>query len=151
MDELDKRILTLLSANARMTIKEIAHRVSLTSPAVSERIRKMETSGIIEGYTVRINPEVTRGLVGAFISISVGPGQREEFFGVLRNRPEFEYCCQVTGTYSHMVRVNCADIEALEKVLARIQRFGQTNTQIILSTVTPENEKEALGAAEAVQ
>ena len=52
MDELDRKILRLLSADGRMTVKDIARQVSLTSPAVSERIRRMEKTGVIAGYTV---------------------------------------------------------------------------------------------------
>ncbi len=138
MDDLDKNIIALLQMNARMTIKEIASRVSLTSPAVSERIQRLERKGVIAGYTVRLSPELTKGQVGAFISISVNPEHREEFFEVLQNQPAFEYCCQITGNYSHMVKVNCEDIEALEKLISKIQKFGQTNTQIILATETAD-------------
>lgn len=55
MDDLDRKILSLLVQNARMPVKEIAEQVSLTSPAVSSRIHKMETDGIINGYTVLLN------------------------------------------------------------------------------------------------
>ena len=55
MDDLDRKILTLLAKNARMPVKEIAEQVSLTSPAVSSRIHKLETDGIISGYTVTLN------------------------------------------------------------------------------------------------
>ena len=55
MDDLDRKILSLLVQNARMPVKEIAEQVSLTSPAVSSRIHKMETDGIISGYTVLLN------------------------------------------------------------------------------------------------
>lgn len=138
MDELDRRILDLLQSNARMTIKEIARQVSLTSPAVSERVRRMEKSGVIAGYTARINPEPGQSRVGAYVSISVKPENRPDFLGVLQGLRGFVNCCQVTGTYSHMVRVDCKDIEALEKLLSKIQKFGQTNTQIILATFYPE-------------
>ena len=55
MDDLDRKILSLLAKNARMPVKEIAEQVSLTSPAVSSRIHKLETDGIISGYTVTLN------------------------------------------------------------------------------------------------
>lgn len=144
MDDLDKKIISLLKTNARMTIKEMASRVSLTSPAVSERIRRLEESGVIAGYTARINPELTRGYIGAFVSISVKPENREAFFSVLQTLPDFEYCCQITGNYSHMVKVLCADIVALEGLISKIQKFGQTNTQIILSTVAALAAEESL-------
>ena len=71
MDDLDRKILTLLAKNARMPVKEIAEQVSLTSPAVSSRIHKLETDGIISGYTVTLNRPADRMYVDALISLSV--------------------------------------------------------------------------------
>ena len=135
MDELDRKILALLSANARMTIKEIAGRVSLTSPAVAERIRKMEKGKIIAGYTVRLAPGQTRNAVSALISIYISPAERDRFHQMLAQEEAVEECYQVTGQQSHMVKVCCGDIASLERLVNRLQKMGQTNTQIILSTV----------------
>lgn len=135
MDELDRKILALLNANARMTIKEIAGRVSLTSPAVAERIRKMEKGDIIAGYTVRLAPGQSRNSVSAFISIYIPPEGRDAFHQMLEQEEAVEECYQVTGQQSHMVKVCCGDIASLERLVNRLQKLGQTNTQIILSTV----------------
>ena len=66
MDDLDRKILTLLAKNARMPVKEIAEKVSLTSPAVSSRIHKLETDGIISGYTVTQNRPADRMYVDVY-------------------------------------------------------------------------------------
>ena len=75
MDDLDRKILALLAKNARMPVKEIAEKVALTSPAVSSRIHKLETDGIISGYTVMLNRPSDRVYVDALISLSVAPGR----------------------------------------------------------------------------
>ena len=77
MDDLDRKILTLLAKNARMPVKEIAEQVSLTSPAVSSRIHKLETDGIISGYTVTLNRPADRMYVDALISLSVAPSKQD--------------------------------------------------------------------------
>ena len=64
MDDLDRKILALLAKNARMPVKEIAEKVALTSPAVSSRIHKLETDGIISGYTVMLNRPSDRVVCG---------------------------------------------------------------------------------------
>ena len=64
MDDLDRKILALLAKNARMPVKEIAEKVALTSPAVSSRIHKLETDGIISGYTVMLNRPSDRVQLG---------------------------------------------------------------------------------------
>lgn len=135
MDELDKKIVTLLTANARMTVKEIASRVALTSPAVSERIRRLERNNVIAGYTVRLSPAQERSSIRAFISIHVSPKDREEFKRLLQNESSVEEYFQVTGQQSYMVKVSCQDIPALDKLINRLQKMGPTNTQIILSSM----------------
>lgn len=134
MDALDKEILRLLAADGRMTVKEIAQRVSLTSPAVSERIHRMEKGGIIAGYTVLLGETLQRQNVDALISISVSHTDRQYFVSLVESLPGVRQCFHVTGSYSYIVKVRCADMRALEHMINRFQKLGQTSTQIILST-----------------
>ena len=92
MDDLDRKILTLLAKNARMPVKEIAEQVSLTSPAVSSRIHKLETDGIISGYTVTLNRPADRMYVDALISLSVAPSKQDAFLELLQNSREVLQC-----------------------------------------------------------
>ncbi len=134
MDELDQKILRLLGADGRMTVKEIAQKVSLTSPAVSERIRRMEKSGVIAGYTVVLGDAAgSKNDVDALISISVAPADRQYFLTMVENQPGVMQCFHVTGSHSFIVKVRCADIHELEQLINRFQKVGQTSTQIILS------------------
>ena len=100
MDDLDRKILTLLAKNARMPVKEIAEQVSLTSPAVSSRIHKLETDGIISGYTVTLNRPADRMYVDALISLSVAPSKQDAFLELLQNSREvmlFWNCCRTAA------------------------------------------------------
>ena len=134
MDELDQQILGLLAKNARMPVKEIAREVSLTSPAVSSRIHRLEQKGVIGGYTVRINLPDSRTRVNALISLSIPPSMRESFLQELSTIPEVLQCFHLTGSYSFIVKVSCGDMEALERLITLFQKAGPTSTQIILST-----------------
>ena len=100
MDDLDRKILTLLAKNARMPVKEIAEQVSLTSPAVSSRIHQLETDGIISGYTVTLNRPADRMYVDALISLSVAPSKQDAFLELLQNSREVLQCYHVTGAYT---------------------------------------------------
>jgi Lrp/AsnC family leucine-responsive transcriptional regulator len=135
MDALDRKILMALNENARMPLKELAARVALTSPAVGQRVRRMEQSGVIAGYTVMLDPEQTRGNIHAFVSMYVALKDREPLHQLVRQEPAVEECFHVTGSQSHMVKVSCGNIKALDSLISRLQKFGQTNTQIILSSV----------------
>ena len=122
MDELDHKIIQLLAENARMPVKDIAQHVSLTSPAVSSRIHRLEQEGVIAGYTVVLHRPDTPARVEALISVLVD------------EEPQVLQCYRVTGSYNFMVKVSCTDIDALEHLLTRMQKLGSTNTQIILNT-----------------
>ena len=98
MDDLDRKILALLAKNARMPVKEIAEQVALTSPAVSSRIHKLETDGIIGGYTVTLNRPADRVYVDALISLSVAPSKHEAFLHLIQNSKEVLQCYHVTGS-----------------------------------------------------
>ena len=129
MDDLDRKILSLLAKNARMPVKEIAEQVALTSPAVSSRIHKLETDGIISGYTVVLNRPADRVYVDALISLSVTPSHRDELVELMHNSKEV---------------LSCGSMPQLEHLILQFQKLGTTSTQIILSTPVNHGDLEAL-------
>lgn len=135
MDETDRQILSILRKNARATLRDIAAAVALSAPAAAQRIKKLEQTGVITGYTVLLNLYQGQPPVDAFISITVPPAQRVEFSALVTSQPAVQACYQVTGSHSHMVQVRCRDIPALNTLLNKLQKLGSTNTQIVLSTL----------------
>ena len=134
MDELDNKIIRLLMRNARMPVKEIAQQVNLTSPAVSSRIHRLEQEGVIGGYTVLLHQPGDAARVQALISIQTTGAAREDFLRMIPDEPQILQCYRVTGSYNFIVKVSCASIDELEHLLTRMQKLGNTNTQIILAT-----------------
>lgn len=134
MDELDRKIILLMQKNARMPVKEIAQKISLTSPAVSSRIHRLEQEGVIGGYTVLLHRPDESNRVQALISVQTAPDAREEFLSAVQSEPDVLQCYRVTGVYNFTVKVSCAGIEELEHLLTKLQQLGTTNTQIILAT-----------------
>ena len=134
MDELDNKIIRLLMRNARMPVKEIAQQVNLTSPAVSSRIHRPEQEGVIGGYTVLLHQPGEAARVQALISIQTTGAAREDFLRMIPGEPQILQCYRVTGSYNFIVKVSCASIDELEHLLTRMQKLGNTNTQIILAT-----------------
>ena len=134
MDAIDKKILELLQQNGRMTVKEITQTISLTAPAVSERIKRLEKDGVIEGYTAIVNPRKMGRTVHAIINVSVLPGDTEKLLNLVNNEPMAIECHHVTGAYSYLVKVDATEINELEKLIMKFQKMGETSTQIILST-----------------
>ena len=147
MDDLDHKILQLLAENARMPVKDIAQRVSLTSPAVSSRIHRLEQEGVIGGYTVVLRHPDAPARVEALISVLVDAATRASFLTMIEQEPQVLQCFRVTGSYNFIIKVSCTDIDALEHLLTKMQKMGSTNTQIILNTQLPRTTSGAPSAA----
>ena len=118
--------------------------VALTSPAVSSRIHKLETDGIIGGYTVTLNRPADRVYVDALISLSVAPSKHEAFLHLIQNSKEVLQCYHVTGDYTFLIKVSCGSMPQLEHLILQFQKLGTTSTQIILSTPVNHGDLEAL-------
>ena len=134
MDDIDKKLVSLLQKNARMPLKNLAEQVFLSSPAVSARIERLEKDGIIAGYEAKINKQKLGYMITAFINLEVEPVQKTEFYPFVKQCPNVLECNCVTGNYSMLLKVAFKNTEELDGFIGRLQEFGKTNTQIVFST-----------------
>ncbi len=139
MDGLDKQILECLIENGRMTASEISKRVSLSIPAVSERIRKLEQSGVVDKYSVILNPAKMGNHLTAIMLVSMErPRYNEGFVTHVALEPEVMECHYLAGDFDYVLKIVTADTETLEKLLNRIKSVPgvqKTRTNVVLSTV----------------
>jgi Lrp/AsnC family leucine-responsive transcriptional regulator len=134
MDSTDIRILKILQQEARISMKELGLRVNLTSPAVSERIKRLEESGVIEGYAAIVNPKKLKLHVEAIVHVSMKVSAHERFKKLALEEREIIECHHVTGEDCMTVKVVCEDTHRLEEILDKIQAIGDTKAAIILSS-----------------
>ena len=134
MDKIDLKIIELLQKNARFPLKHLAEEVFLSTPAVSSRIEKLQEAGIITGYTANINPIKLGYNIKAFINLEVSPKQKPDFYPFIKSCPNVLECNCVTGKYSMLIKVAYHTTEELDAFLNEIQKFGNTETQIVFST-----------------
>lgn len=134
LDEIDIQILNLLQKDGRMAIKEIANRVCLSSPAVSNRIEKLENEHYILGYQAVVNPVLIGLYTKAFISLEVAPVQKKEFYPFIKKCRNVIECNCVTGEYSMLLEVLFKTTIELDQFIGELQKFGRTKTLIVFST-----------------
>ncbi len=134
MDEIDKKLVSLLQKNARMPLKTLAEQVFLSSPAVSARIERLEKAHIIDAYEAKINKQRLGYIITAFINLEIEPVQKAEFYPFVQGCPNVLECNCVTGNYSMLMKVAFKNTEELDSFIGRLQEFGKTNTQIVFST-----------------
>lgn len=137
MNELDWKLLALLQSNGRMTYTELARQVQLSVPAVTERVKRLEEAGVIEGYTARVNPAAAGYLVTALIAITVPQPAKTKFLKLLESITEVLECHHVTGADSYIMRLAAVSMADLEQLIGRINLYGETRTSIIMSTPIP--------------
>ncbi|PVX82867.1 AsnC family transcriptional regulator [Paraburkholderia unamae] len=137
MDDLDWKVLSLLQENGRVTYTELARQVGLSVPAVTERVRRLEESGVIEGYSARVNPVAAGYPIMALIGITVQQSAKTKFLKLLGTIDEVLECHHVTGADSYVIRLVAASVADLERLIQRINLYGETRTSIVMSTPLP--------------
>jgi Lrp/AsnC family leucine-responsive transcriptional regulator len=135
MDRIDKKILSLLQQNARHPLKHLASKVFLSSPAVSTRIERMEKSGIITGYHASVDPIALGYHITAFIHMALDPKEKANFYPFVEECPNVLECNCVTGEYSMLLKVAFPSTMELDTFIGHLQQYGNTQTQIVFSTV----------------
>ncbi|HKS44524.1 MAG TPA: Lrp/AsnC family transcriptional regulator [Amycolatopsis sp.] len=149
MDEMDWAILRELQENARLSFNELSRRVHLSPPAVAERVRRLETTGVITGYHAEIAPERVGWPVTAFIRMSCyGPRC------VLRDPevphwPEIREIHRVTGDACSILKVAAASMASFEKLIDRLAGYGRPSSTMVLSTALPRHSFTAADAGSA--
>ncbi|MBL7136088.1 MAG: Lrp/AsnC family transcriptional regulator [Candidatus Marinimicrobia bacterium] len=138
IDNIDVQILDILQKDGRIQRNRIAEKVGLTIPAVSERMRKLEKKGIIDGYHAKVNNSAIGKDVTAFIFVMTSPSsQYEEFIKRSKEVNDIIECHSITGEGSHLLKIQTENTSTLEKLLSEIQSWPgvlQTRTYIVLSS-----------------
>jgi Lrp/AsnC family leucine-responsive transcriptional regulator len=133
LDATGWRILQELQQNARLSFSELGQRVGLSSPAVTERVRRMEEAGIITGYRAEINTAKVGFPITAIIRMSA-PGDCKQFTATISAFPEILESYRVTGENSVILKVIATSMGHLEELIDRLSIHGSPTTSIVLST-----------------
>ena len=134
MDKIDEKILNILQKDARVSNKHIAEKVHLSPPTVTARINKLESIGIIEGYSTVINAKKMDKNIMARINLIQIRGTRDQIVDVLNANPNVINYEHITGRYTLSVKVLVSQTSELEETIDMLRKFGTTETLIILST-----------------
>lgn len=134
MDEIDRKILKILQANARASLKSIAEHTFLSSPAVSSRIEKLEREGYITSYEAQLDPVKLGYHIIAFINLNVMPEDKPKFYAYVQEITNVLECSCVTGDFSMLLKVAFKSTRELDVFVEQLQKFGKTSTQIVFST-----------------
>ena len=134
LDEINRRLLQELQADARVTMAELGRRINLSAPAVAERIQRLEQAGVITGYRAEVDPKAIGFPIAAVVRIRPTTRQLQKIPELAREMPEVVDCYRITGEDCFFVKLHLRSMDDLEEILDRFIVLGQTTTSIVHST-----------------
>jgi Lrp/AsnC family leucine-responsive transcriptional regulator len=137
LDATNRLLLAQLQADARLSLAELGRRVGLSSPAVAERLQRLEQAGVIRGYSADVDPRALGLTLTVVIRIRPAPREIVKVAELAQRTPEVVECNRITGDDCYVMRAHVRDVEHLEEVIDRFVAYGQTTTSIVQSSPVP--------------
>jgi len=131
LDQTDRKIIGELVTDGRLPLAELGRRVNLSSPAVSERVARLEEAGVITGYRAVINLRALGYQLTAIVRVKPAPGQLQRIPELALQIPEISECHRITGEDCFYLKLHLRSIDDLTELLDRFLAFGETTTSII--------------------
>jgi Lrp/AsnC family transcriptional regulator, leucine-responsive regulatory protein len=144
LDDTDRQIIGELARDGRISFAELGRRVSLSSPAVTERVRRLEQLGVITGYRADIDPRALGYALTAIIRVKPAVRQLSKIAELAAEIPQIEECLRITGEDCFYMKLHLGSIEELPSVLDRFLLYGETTTSIVNATPVPRRDPPAL-------
>jgi Lrp/AsnC family transcriptional regulator, leucine-responsive regulatory protein len=137
LDDVNLRILAELRDSPRLSMAELARRVGMSAPAVTERVQRLQQTGVIAGYRLDIDPAAVGLPVTAFARIRPMPGSLPKIAHLAAELPQVTECYRITGEDCFLIKLHAPAIEQLEATLDRFLAYGNTTTSVVVSTPVP--------------
>jgi Lrp/AsnC family leucine-responsive transcriptional regulator len=136
-DPTDLRILEVLQRDGRASFTELARAVSMSASAVTERVRRLEEAGVIQGYSAVVDPERLGLPVLAFVRLRYPTGNYKPFHDLVAATPEIVEAHHVTGADCFVLKVTARSMRHLEEITGRIGGLGSVTTSVVYSSPLP--------------
>ena len=137
IDATDRKIIGELTTDGRVSLAELGRRVNLSSPAVAERVQRLERSGVITGYRAEIDPRALGYPLTAIVRVKPAAGQLPRIPELALEIPEVSECHRITGEDCFFLKVHLRSIDDLSAVLDRFLAYGETTTSLINASPIP--------------
>jgi len=137
LDDANLRLIAELQQDARLTFAELGRRVGLSSPAVAERLARLEETGVITGYHAEVDPRALGFTLGAIVRIRPAPRELHKVAELAQRTPEVVECHRITGEDCYFMKAYVRDVEHLEEVIDQFAVYGQTTSSIMQTSPVP--------------
>jgi Lrp/AsnC family leucine-responsive transcriptional regulator len=137
LDDVNRRLLAYLQQDPRLTMSALGRLVGMSSPAVTERVQRLERAGVIRGYRLDVDPAALGLPVTAWVRVRPGPRQLTKIADLAAELPNVSECHRITGEDCFLIKLHAATIESITETLDKILLYGQTVTSIVHSSPVP--------------
>ena len=151
LDSVDAQLLEILQADARTSIAEMARELNMSAPSVSERLRRLRDLGVLQRFTITVDPKRLGYPLSFYIRIRPLPGQLTQAVSAIQNIDEIVECDRVTGDDCFIAKAHVTSTDALERIIDRLLPHAQTNTSLIQSSPVERRLPPLAGALEQPQ
>jgi len=134
VDDIDRAMIEALAGNSRISLKELAQAVGLSSPSAAERLRRLEDRGVVTLFTIDLDPAAIGYSLQAIVRVRPLPGQLHIVERIIQDTPEFIECDKVTGDDCFIARLVVRSMGELDSILDKVAERAETNTSMIKSS-----------------
>ena len=134
MDQSGRNLLKALQGNVRASVADLSRQIGLSQTRTAERLRRLEETGIIQGYSVEIDREVLGLPILGFIRFTCSGGNYRKFLAFVKSLEQVEECHHTTGGDAFLLKVSVASMDDLEKLIESLLPFGDPTTSLVLSS-----------------
>lgn len=134
VDDIDRAMIEALAGNSRISLKELAQAVGLSSPSAAERLRRLEDRGVVTLFTIDLDPAAIGYPLQAIVRVRPLPGQLHIVERIIQDTPEFIECDKVTGEDCFVARLVVRSMGELDSILDKVAERAETNTSMIKSS-----------------
>jgi Lrp/AsnC family transcriptional regulator, leucine-responsive regulatory protein len=138
LDEIDRRLVTALQADARLSYRALGRQIGLSQPAVADRVRRLEESGVLTGYRAGVDRGRAGLPVTAFLRVTCTGDKFRAVHRLAEELPAVLECHHVTGEACFIVKVAEADLTGLERTIDRFREHGETVSSVVLSSIVED-------------
>ena len=135
VDAIDLKIIDILETNARQSYAEIGKEIHLSPSSVRERVKKMEDTGLIKGYTLKVDQDLLGNKLEAFIMLKIFSGKLKLALAEIEAYPEVKEAFRITGQHNLYIRIALKDQLHLQQFIDKLVNFGEPTTHLILSRI----------------
>jgi Lrp/AsnC family transcriptional regulator, leucine-responsive regulatory protein len=134
LDDVNRRLIDLLSAEPELSTAGLARRLGMSAPAVRDRLGRLRQAGVIRGLRLDVDPSALGLPIAAWVRVRPGPGQLSKIIDLAKRTPQISECHRISGEDCFLLKVHVPAVDALEDVLDRLLVHGRTTSSFIVST-----------------